>query len=143
MPGKRRVPPQSCGLAMGTYTAFFDLVLGAAAAALRLLHDATPIKASRRPAKLKEIDDVSLQCRHPEPAARGAGGFHPDGGAPRQRRGDLGGGCGRSVQAIRTTDATAIARASEEFLRKYQSSTHAPEMVRSEILPTTLRLEPR
>jgi hypothetical protein len=42
-----------------------------------------------------------------------------------------------------TTDATAIARASEEFLRKHQPSTHAPEMVRTEILPTTLRLEPR
>ena len=30
-----------------------------------------------------------------------------------------------------------------EFLRQYQWSSHAPEMVRTEILPTTLRLEPR
>jgi hypothetical protein len=37
----------------------------------------------------------------------------------------------------------AVARASREFLRKYQRSTHAQEMVRSETLPTTLRLEPR
>ena len=53
------------------------------------------------------------------------------------------GGRHLSVQAIPTTDATAIARVSEEFLRKYQPSTHSPEMVRIEILPTTLRLEPR
>jgi len=33
--------------------------------------------------------------------------------------------------------------ASAEFLRKYQPSPHAREMVRSEILLTTLRLEPR
>ena len=48
-----------------------------------------------------------------------------------------------SVQAIPTNDAASIARVSEEFLRKYQSSSHAPEMVRTEILRTTLRLEPR
>ena len=48
-----------------------------------------------------------------------------------------------SVQAIPTNDAAAIARVSAEFLRKYQPSAHAQEMVRTEILPTTLRLEPR
>ncbi len=48
-----------------------------------------------------------------------------------------------AVQALPTTDPGAIARASREFLRKYQRSTHAQEMVRSETLPTTLRLEPR
>jgi hypothetical protein len=48
-----------------------------------------------------------------------------------------------SVLAIPTNDAAAIARVSEEFLRKYQSSSHALEMVRTEVLPTTLRLEPR
>jgi len=37
----------------------------------------------------------------------------------------------------------AVARASREFLRKYQRSSHAQEMVRAQILPTTLRLEPR
>ena len=47
------------------------------------------------------------------------------------------------VQAFPAGDAASIARASAEFVRKYQPSTHAPEMVRSEILPTTLRLEPR
>jgi hypothetical protein len=48
-----------------------------------------------------------------------------------------------AVQAIPATDPAAIARVSREFLRKYQRSTHAQEMVRSETLPTTLRLEPR
>ena len=48
-----------------------------------------------------------------------------------------------AVQALPATDPGAIARASREFLRKYQRSTHAQEMVRSETLPTTLRLEPR
>jgi hypothetical protein len=48
-----------------------------------------------------------------------------------------------AVQAIPATDPDAVARASREFLRKYQRSTHAQEMVRSETLPTTLRLEPR
>ena len=53
------------------------------------------------------------------------------------------GGRRLSVRAIPTNDAAAIARVSEELLRKYQSSSHALEMVRTEILPTLLRLEPR
>ena len=48
-----------------------------------------------------------------------------------------------TVQAIPASDPAAVARASREFLRKYQPDTHAQEMVRSEILPTMLRLEPR
>jgi hypothetical protein len=48
-----------------------------------------------------------------------------------------------AVQALPASDPDAVARASREFLRKYQRSAHAQEMVRSEILPTTLRLEPR
>jgi hypothetical protein len=48
-----------------------------------------------------------------------------------------------AVQALPASDRAAVARASREFLRKYQRSTHAQEMVRSETLPTTLRLEPR
>ena len=36
-----------------------------------------------------------------------------------------------AVQALPTTDPGTIARASREFLRKYQRSTHAQEMVRS------------
>jgi MFS family permease len=79
----RRVPPQCRGLAMGTYTAFFDLgiaiaspvlgliaggaglksvflasalvVLGAAVFAVRLLHAAVPQPAARPSQTLKEI----------------------------------------------------------------------------------------
>ncbi len=52
---------------------------------------------------------------------------------------------GRSlaVQALPASDEDAVDRTSREFLRKYRRSTHAEEMVRSETLPTTLRLEPR
>ncbi len=52
---------------------------------------------------------------------------------------------GRSlaVQAIPASEPAAIARVSGEYLRKYQPNAHAQEMVREEILPTTLRLEPR
>jgi hypothetical protein len=48
-----------------------------------------------------------------------------------------------AVQAIPARDPAAIGRASREYLRKYRPSPHAQEMVRSETLPTTLRLEPR
>jgi hypothetical protein len=48
-----------------------------------------------------------------------------------------------AVEAIPASDPEAVARTSREFLRKYQRSSHAQEMVRSETLPTTLRLEPR
>ncbi len=48
-----------------------------------------------------------------------------------------------AVQAIPASDPDAVARTSREFLRKYQASSHAQEMVRAETLPTTLRLEPR
>jgi hypothetical protein len=48
-----------------------------------------------------------------------------------------------AVRAIPASDPEAVARVSPEFLRKYQRSTHAQEMVRPETLPTTLRLEPR
>ncbi|HEX3413602.1 MAG TPA: DUF2255 family protein [Stellaceae bacterium] len=47
------------------------------------------------------------------------------------------------LQAFPAGDAASVARASAEFLRKYQPSSHAQEMVRPETLPTTLRLEPR
>jgi hypothetical protein len=46
------------------------------------------------------------------------------------------------VQAIPEGDPAAIDRASQEFLGKYRPSSHAQEMVRTEILPTTLRLAP-
>jgi hypothetical protein len=48
-----------------------------------------------------------------------------------------------AVQAFQASDPDNFARVSREFLRKYQPSSHAQEMVRSEILPTTLRLVPR
>src|SRR5690348_13695453 len=48
-----------------------------------------------------------------------------------------------AVQASPAGEQAAVARASREFLRKYQWNSHAQEMVRVEILPTTLRLDPR
>jgi predicted MFS family arabinose efflux permease len=41
----RRVPPQSRGLAMGIYTAFFDLGIAVAGPALGLVAGATGLKA--------------------------------------------------------------------------------------------------
>lgn len=48
-----------------------------------------------------------------------------------------------AVQAVPAADAASIERASREYLSKYRSSPYAEPMVRSEVLPTTLRLEPR
>jgi hypothetical protein len=48
-----------------------------------------------------------------------------------------------AVEAIPAGDPDAVARASREYLRKYQPSPYAQAMVRSDVLPTTLRLEPR
>ena len=48
-----------------------------------------------------------------------------------------------AVHAIPVSDPAAVARASHEYLRKYQPSPYAQAMVKSEILSTTLRLEPR
>jgi hypothetical protein len=48
-----------------------------------------------------------------------------------------------AVQAIPASDPTAVDRVSREYLRKYQPSPYAQSMVRSEVLATTLRLEPR
>jgi hypothetical protein len=48
-----------------------------------------------------------------------------------------------AVRALAASDADSIARASREYLRKYQPSPHAQSIVRAEVLPTTLRLEPR
>ncbi|HTW68385.1 MAG TPA: DUF2255 family protein [Acetobacteraceae bacterium] len=52
-------------------------------------------------------------------------------------------GRGLAVQALPANDAASVERASREILRKYRHSSHAQEMVRAEILPTTLRLESR
>jgi hypothetical protein len=48
-----------------------------------------------------------------------------------------------AVRAIPVSDSAAVARVSHEYLRKYQPSPYAQAMVRSDVLPTTLRLEPR
>jgi hypothetical protein len=48
-----------------------------------------------------------------------------------------------AVQAFPANDAQSVARASHEYLRKYQPSPYAQSIVRAEVLPTTLRLEPR
>jgi hypothetical protein len=48
-----------------------------------------------------------------------------------------------AVQTIPASDPAAVDRASREYLRKYQPSPYAEAMVRAEVLPTTLRLEPR
>jgi hypothetical protein len=48
-----------------------------------------------------------------------------------------------AVQAIPAGDAESIDRASRAYLTKYRSSPYAEPMVHAEVLPTTLRLEPR
>ena len=53
------------------------------------------------------------------------------------------GGRPLEVQAIPANDPASIDRASREFLRKYSASSYAKAMVQPELLPTTLRLEPR
>jgi hypothetical protein len=47
------------------------------------------------------------------------------------------------VQAIPASDPAAIERASHAYLSKYRSSSYAQAMVQPEMVPTTLRLEPR
>lgn len=53
------------------------------------------------------------------------------------------GGRRLAVQAVPARDSDSIARATRTYLSKYRSSTHVQDMVRAEVLPTTLRLEPR
>ena len=53
------------------------------------------------------------------------------------------GGRRLEVEAVPESDSNAVERASREYLRKYQPSPYAQAMVRAEVLPTTLRLEPR
>ena len=48
-----------------------------------------------------------------------------------------------AVQAVPANDPTSIDRASREFLAKYRPSSYAEAMVQADLLPTTLRLEPR
>lgn len=53
------------------------------------------------------------------------------------------GGRRLAVQAVPANDEAAIARASREYLAKYRSSSYAQAMVQPDLLPTTLRLDPR
>jgi hypothetical protein len=48
-----------------------------------------------------------------------------------------------AVEVFPANDDRSVASASREYLRKYQPSPYAPAMVRADVLPTTLRLEPR
>ena len=47
------------------------------------------------------------------------------------------------VKAIPVSDQESIEAVSRAYLEKYRSSPYAKDMVRPEVLPTTLRLEPR
>jgi hypothetical protein len=47
-----------------------------------------------------------------------------------------------AVRAVPVTDDTMIERVSDEYRRKYRTSSSLPSMVRDDILRTTLRLEP-
>jgi len=47
------------------------------------------------------------------------------------------------VRAVPAADPNSIERASQAYLSKYRSSPYAQSVVRPDILPTTLRLEPR
>jgi len=47
------------------------------------------------------------------------------------------------VTAIPATDAESAARASRQYLAKYRTSPYAEPMTRADVLPTTLRVEPR
>lgn len=47
------------------------------------------------------------------------------------------------VHAVPATDPQSVERASREYLRKYRHSPYAQSVVRPDVLPTTLRLEPR
>jgi hypothetical protein len=52
------------------------------------------------------------------------------------------GGQAFSVRAVPTTDDETNAKVSEVYLQKYAADPWAPPIVRDEVLPTTLRLEP-
>ncbi len=47
------------------------------------------------------------------------------------------------VQAVPLTDEATIVQVSDAYRRKYADDPFMPSMLRDEVLPTTLRLEPR
>src|SRR5258708_6032734 len=100
---------------------------------------------------LRDTEEVTIRTdKHPETGVVVAAGevFRRSAGGARGRwsRALAAGGsaalevAGRrlAVQAMSATDQASIARASREYLRKYQSSPYAQTVVRAEVLPTTL-----
>lgn len=47
-----------------------------------------------------------------------------------------------SMQAVPVSDSSSIEAVSREYLRKYRNSPYVQSVVRSDVLPTTLRLDP-
>jgi hypothetical protein len=47
------------------------------------------------------------------------------------------------VRAVEAADPESVARATDGFRRKYADSPYLDSMIRDEIAPTTVRLEPR
>jgi hypothetical protein len=47
------------------------------------------------------------------------------------------------VRAVRAADAESVARATDGFRRKCADSPYLDTMIRDEIAPTTVRLDPR
>ena len=47
------------------------------------------------------------------------------------------------VSAVQTPDPASVARATEGFRRKYGNSPYLDTMIRDEIAPTTVRIDPR
>ncbi len=47
-----------------------------------------------------------------------------------------------AVRVVPVTDQATIAAVSQAFSSKYATSPYAPSIVRAEVLPTTLRLDP-
>jgi hypothetical protein len=47
------------------------------------------------------------------------------------------------VRAVRAADPESVGRATEGFRRKYAASPYLDSMIRDEIAPATVRLEPR
>ena len=46
------------------------------------------------------------------------------------------------AEAVPVTDSATIAMVSDAYLAKYEPSPYAKAMIRAEVLPTTLRLQP-
>jgi hypothetical protein len=112
---------------------------------LRVLHDAheVAIRTEKRPASAVVIWIVVADKEVFVRSVRGAKGrWYRDLVADRRATLEA---AGRrlAVQAIPAGDPQSIDRASRAFLGKYEPSPYAQSIVKADILPTTLRLEPR